>query len=343
MDLLVISREFPPYIAGGISYHLKNLYSKMAESGHNITVLAGRPRAIDTTDAVEIAEPFNIHWVDYYSLSGHHIQFPTALYYVLRGFDIDNYDIALTHTEIPYDLGIPTIHKVHDAKHIERTFNRIQMGNLTKIADSALARTHRWIAQRALGCADGLIFNSKLTESVWKEEYQVSSPTHIVYNGVDRDIFYPRDVPNEEYVLFVGDSPRKGMPKVRAIARDASLPVYVVGEVNESENLRAIGRVHQSELAEYYSSAIATIHPANFEAFGNVILESLSCGTPVVVSDRCGAAEIVDESCGRVTENYQSGISEVSDLSPNSCIAKADEFSWENVAQKTESIAAQHY
>lgn len=338
MNFLVISREFPPHVAGGISYHLKNLYSKIADSGHSITILAGRPWKIATTDSIEIPDSFDINWVDYYSLSGYHLQFPTALYNTLRGFDINDYDVALTHTEIPYNLGIPTIHKVHDAKHKERTFSRNQMGRLTNIADSALATTRRWTTQRALDCADGLIFNSELTESVWKDEYRISSPTHTIYNGVDQEIFYPRDVPNEEYVLFVGNSPRKGLPKVRDFARDASYPVHVVGDVDASENLRAIGRVDQTELAEYYSSATATIHPANFEAFGNVVLESLACGTPVVVSDQCGAAEIVDDTCGRVTNDLSSGITSVSDLPPESCISTAETLSWESVARKTESI-----
>jgi glycosyltransferase involved in cell wall biosynthesis len=341
MDLLVISREFPPYVAGGISYHLKNLYSEIADSGHNVTILAGRPRTIDTTDSVAVPESFDIHWVDYYSLSGYHLQFPTALYNELRGFDTAEYDVALTHTEIPFDLGIPTVHKVHDAKHIERKFSRKQMGELTKIADSALATTRRWTTQRALDCADRLIFNSQLTESVWKDEYRISSPTHTVYNGVDQEIFYPRDVPDEEYVLFVGNSPRKGLPKVREFAREASHPVYVVGDVAESENLTATGRVDQQTLAEYYSSAFATIHPANFEAFGNVILESLACGTPVVVSDQCGAAEIVDESCGRVTQNIGAGTESIRDINTNTCVATASRYTWDEVAQSTTTVIEQ--
>ncbi|AFO59065.1 MULTISPECIES: glycosyltransferase family 4 protein [unclassified Natrinema] len=338
MDLLVISREFPPHVAGGISYHLKNLYSKIADYGHNITILAGRPQAIATTDSIEIPNSFDINWIDYYSLSGYHLQFPTALYNTLRGFDIHAYDVALTHTEIPFDLGIPTIHKVHDAKHIERTFSRNQMGRLIKIADSALAKTRRWTTQRALDRADRLIFNSKLTESVWKDEYRISSSTHTVYNGVDQEIFYPRDVPDEGYVLFVGNSPRKGLPKVRKFARDGPHPVYVVGDITESKNLRTIGRVDQSELAKYYSSALATVHPANFEAFGNVILESLACGTPVVVSDQCGAAEIVDESCGRVTTDLSEGIKSVSEISAEFCVAVAENYSWDCVAETTESV-----
>jgi glycosyltransferase involved in cell wall biosynthesis len=338
MDLLVISREFPPHVAGGISYHLKNLYSKIADFGHDITILAGRPRVIDTTDSIDIPESFDIHWVDYYSLAGYHFQFPAALYNALRGFDIHDYDVALTHTEIPYDLGIPTIHKVHEAKHVERKFSRNKMGRATKIADSALAKPRHWVTQRALDCADELIFNSELTETVWKDEFEISSPTNIVYNGVDQQIFYPQDVLDDEYVLFVGDSPRKGLPKVREFARSSSYPVYVIGDVPDSENLQAIGRVDQQKLAEYYSSAIATIHPANFEAFGNVILESLACGTPVVVSDRCGAAEIVDESCGRVTDDLSAGIQNVRNIDSGSCVTIASRYSWEDVAQATDAV-----
>ncbi|NHN65057.1 glycosyltransferase family 4 protein [Haloarcula sp. JP-Z28] len=341
MDLLVISREFPPYVAGGISYHLKNLYSKIDDLGHSVTILAGRPQLIDTTDSIEIPDSFGVKWVDYYSLSGYHLQFPTALYNALRRFDIHQYDVALTHTEIPYDLGIPTVHKVHDAKHIERTFSREQMGRLTKIADSALAKTRRWTTQRALNYADEIIFNSDLTESVWKDEYQILSPTHTIYNGVDQDIFHPRDVPDEEYVLFVGNSPRKGLPKVRSFAREAPYPVYVVGDVTESENLRAIGRVSQTELAEYYSSAIATIHPANFEAFGNVILESLACGTPVVVSNQCGAAEIVDGSCGLVTDNIRAGIESIRNTDADACVETASRYSWGKVAESTNILLEQ--
>ncbi|MFU1781515.1 glycosyltransferase family 4 protein [Haloarcula japonica] len=338
MNLLVISREFPPHVAGGISYHLKNLYSKIAELGHEVTVLAGKPRTIDATDTIEIPESFDIHWVDYYSLAGYHLQFPTALYNALRGFDVQNHDVALTHTEIPYDLGIPTVHKVHDAKHIERRFGRNQMGKLTRIADSTLAKTRRWTTQRALNCADKLVFNSKLTESAWKDEYQISSPTHTIYNGVDQEIFYPRDVPSKEYVLFVGNSPRKGLPEVREFARNVSYPVYVVGDVAESKNLRVIGRVDQQKLAEYYSSAMVTIHPANFEAFGNVILESLACGTPVVVSNHCGAAEIVDDSCGRVTDELENSIESVRKLDSSSCVTRASQYAWEDVAQETISV-----
>jgi len=44
MDILVISREFPPYVLGGISYHLRNLYTTIASEGHNVTVVAGRCR-----------------------------------------------------------------------------------------------------------------------------------------------------------------------------------------------------------------------------------------------------------------------------------------------------------
>ncbi|WP_204357300.1 glycosyltransferase family 4 protein [Halogeometricum borinquense] len=334
----MITREFPPYVAGGISYHLKYLYSKIEEIGHDVTILAGRPRAIEKQSSVEVPQTIDVEWVDYFSMSGYHLQYPTALAKKLRDFNIGEYDIALTHTEIPYSLGIPTIHKVHDAKHIERSFSRERMGSTSKMLDSALAKTRRWVTQRALDCADALIFNSDLTRSVWENQYDISVPSNTIYNGVDREIFYPREVEKEDFILFVGDSPRKGFPKVKSFAENSPYPVYVVGDVDDSQHLHSLGRLSQDELAQYYSSAVATIHPAKFEAFGNVILESLACGTPVVVSDRCGAAEIIDDSCGEVTTNLSAGIEAVRDLDSEGCLQTAKRYSWAEVANDTTSF-----
>ncbi|WP_148415062.1 glycosyltransferase family 4 protein [Haloferax sp. KTX1] len=341
MRLLVISREFPPYVAGGISYHLHYLYSEIADLGHDVTILAGRPRTVSKQGSIEVDEKLDIQWVDFYSLTGYHLQFPLSLRKKLNSVDIEDYDVALTHTEVPFSLGIPTIHKIHDAKHIERSFSREQMGVISKVMDSTLAASRRLMTQRALNCADALIFNSDLTQDVWNNKYDITAPSTTIYNGVDRSIFHPRDVVQENFVLFVGNSPRKGLPQVESYAENSPYPIYVIGDAQGVDNVHTLGRLTQEELAEYYSSAIATIHPANFEAFGNVVLESLACGTPVVVSDQCGASEIIDHTCGRVTTDLDSGIERVKDLDPDDCVRVASQFDWSQVAAETTSLIRQ--
>ncbi len=62
-----------------------------------------------------------------------------------------------------------------------------------------------------------------------------------------------------------------------------------------SKNIRFIGRVENSELPVYYSLADVVALPSTMrgEAFGTVLLEALSCGTPVVASRISGVQDVL--------------------------------------------------
>lgn len=63
--------------------------------------------------------------------------------------------------------------------------------------------------------------------------------------------------------------------------------------------IKFIGRVSQEDLPHVYSSSDLLIVPSTHdEGFGRVVLEALSCGTPVVVSNRGGMVESIDLSVG---------------------------------------------
>ncbi|MFM1550775.1 MAG: glycosyltransferase family 4 protein [Lentisphaeria bacterium] len=44
-----------------------------------------------------------------------------------------------------------------------------------------------------------------------------------------------------------------------------------------------------------YQAADVLVHPSFFDAGANVVLEAMSCGLPVIVSDRCGTDELVND------------------------------------------------
>jgi glycosyltransferase involved in cell wall biosynthesis len=63
-------------------------------------------------------------------------------------------------------------------------------------------------------------------------------------------------------------------------------------------NVRYVGYAQRPE--ELLWAADLLILPSLYEAFGQVVTESLQCGTPVLISDKVGAKEIVDGSVGCV-------------------------------------------
>jgi glycosyltransferase involved in cell wall biosynthesis len=69
----------------------------------------------------------------------------------------------------------------------------------------------------------------------------------------------------------------------------------------ESENAKGkheityLGRVNQAQLIECYQEASIFVLPSVFEPFGIVLLEALSCATPVVATYTGGIPEVVKD------------------------------------------------
>lgn len=93
---------------------------------------------------------------------------------------------------------------------------------------------------------------------------------------------------NDIYFVFIGTGPLAG--KIKAASR-------------QNERVLFLGKVDNRNLKLYYNASDVTIIPSIVEeGYGRVILESLSCGTPVIGSKRGGIPEALDESVGLLIE-----------------------------------------
>jgi len=143
----------------------------------------------------------------------------------------------------------------------------------------------------------------------------------LIYNGVDLERFHPDNrgrhrratrqalrIPEEAWtVLFVGSGfERKGLgPLLEAFARvadpDSRLVVTGKGDVARYQTLatglgiaeRTIWTGPKEEVERLYAAADAVALPAHYEPFGNVHLEALASGVPVLSSARAGGSEII--------------------------------------------------
>ena len=69
------------------------------------------------------------------------------------------------------------------------------------------------------------------------------------------------------------------------------------------DNVRYLGYIRQPE--RIYTAVDCTIHPALYEPYGQVIAESVQCGTPVMVSANVGAKEVITEHEGVIVNSFE--------------------------------------
>ncbi len=144
----------------------------------------------------------------------------------------------------------------------------------------------------------------------------------VLHNGVDTTRFSPTGAaahreairaewgaaPAQTVFLFIAHNLRlKNLALLRRVfdrvsAAGSAVKLVVVGKRRPA--FRAPYLVYAGTTAsieQFYAAADALLHPSFFDSFGNVVLEAMSCGLPVAVSDCCGVSELVtDGEDGRI-------------------------------------------
>jgi len=237
-----------------------------------------------------------------------------------RHFNRNQYDLslALTRTGAAHIAVVGGIHPASVARrekrgHVARRFHdRIE----TRFEAEMFARTPRILAH-ARGLADEV--------STWYPETDANKIT-VCYPPIDTDVFMPAPASRlsairDRYgidkkrltLLFPSRGHRrKGLAELMqtfACLDQARFELLVAGEP-----MRGFGRIpphirylgHINNLSELYSVVDYTVLPSHYEPFGLAVVESLHCGTPVLVSRQVGAAELLTPDEGVVLDTVTS-------------------------------------
>ena len=70
----------------------------------------------------------------------------------------------------------------------------------------------------------------------------------------------------------------------------------MISNFNLQDQIELVGRVDDEQLKEYYTSCDVYVTASTWEFFNLPLLESMSCGKPVLVSDLPVHQEIISES-----------------------------------------------
>ncbi|WP_269616342.1 glycosyltransferase [Prochlorococcus marinus] len=180
-----------------------------------------------------------------------------------------------------------------------------------------------------LSSIDCFLTNSEFTKNELKR--LTSLDPNLIFNissGCNKEIFNPnvnqadklfREKNLGLYILYCGAAdPRKNLKRLLksySLLKDnlkTTYKIILVGEIGESalkdiyswrdqfeisdDQLLLMGFVTDEELAALYRNCSLFVFPSIHEGFGLPVLEAMSCGAPVIASNRTSIPEILGES-----------------------------------------------
>jgi glycosyltransferase involved in cell wall biosynthesis len=195
-----------------------------------------------------------------------------------------------------------------------------------------------------------------------------------VYNGVDGAVFERKDknlarqslqLPlDRKQITFVGSLFREkgclellsAFGKLDPIARKLSLVFVGEGGMlaalkSEAERLGILshvlfaGRVLHGDLGPWFAASDITCLPSYMEGVPNVIMESMSCGVPVVASNVGGIPEVLDPVAGvmvepRDAEGLAVALNDALNRSWDAAAIRAhvSQYTWNDTVEQIEAI-----
>jgi glycogen synthase len=327
MNVLILSWEYPPIVAGGLARHVRKLSENLVgDDGLEVHVLTrgGRStvreellggvhvhRVPETTTPTDL-DAF-LAWVDRMNAdmvaAGRELAEAADIVHGHDWLVADAADRLARHAGIPY---LTTIHATEYGRH---------QGWVDKHPQSYIHAAETWMATRAehvITCSHYM--RGHVADVYGLDERRVS----VIPNGIDPEDLQPAAppdldalraqfaAPDEKLVLLVG---RLVYEKGFQLALDAlpglirrlgNVRYLVAGSGTHEAELKAqaaklgiagdgtfLGWIGDDVLHSLYRIADLTVVPSIYEPFGLVALEAMASGCPCIVADTGGLREVV--------------------------------------------------
>lgn len=299
MKLLVVASPLGPLgsgAGGGVELTLANLVAGLLQRGHGLTVLAAEGSVLPPDAAA--ADLWTCPGTPQASLQHQPREAPITIAAdgllprlwrrVLAEGPAAGFDAVLNLSAdwLPFWLT-PTAPLP--------IFHLVSMGSVQAALDREIAELARWDQRR-------LAFHSRSQAA----DFDLPAAPVVVGNGFDLQAY--RFCPQPEPLLgWVGRvAPEKGLEDAAAVAARLGLPLAVWGLREDPAYAAAVeasvpagtlqwrGFLPTAELQAQLGPCRALLNTPKWnEAYGNVVVEALACGVPVVAYRRGGPGELV--------------------------------------------------
>jgi alpha-maltose-1-phosphate synthase len=325
MNVLYLTREYPPHVYGGAGVHVEHLAPEMARLA-NVEVLCFGDQDEPDSNPVVRGLPYGAGlFRDYPGRArGALSALETGLAANARPLTADVVHCHTWYTHLGGVVaklahGIPLVVTVHSLEPL-RPWKREQLGRGYDLSC--------WLERTTLEMADAVIAVSRHDGEVIRERFAVDPRrVTVIPNGVDTEVYRPVQAPATmqrygidpatPHVLFLGRITRqKGIGHFLAAARllppetqivlcasGADTPELAAETAAAIADLRAARgerkiiwideMVPREDAIALYSHAAVFCCPSVYEPFGIINLEAMACRTPVVASRVGGIPDVV--------------------------------------------------
>ena len=311
MKIALLSMDYPPRMAGGTTIHTYQLAKALKSLDNEVHVVAA---AHPDAPKEEIHEGIHVH----------RVRRPYSIFSAYRTKSLlKNFDIIHGHGICAYGHLIlnkfPTVVKMHNTwlGEYER-YKRIG-GNIAKKID-ALTMMKMYIKMDKTCCrrSSHLICISDVIKNETKKYGINDTKMTVIHNGIDIVKFDSQENFRSNLGLkglvvgYIGRlEPHKGVEFLIRAAKNFDCNFLIVGGGSDQSRLQELvkklgiqdkikftGYVPYNDIPKYYASMDIVVYPTLYEPLGNVILESMAAGKPIVASEVDGIPEIFEPGTG---------------------------------------------
>jgi len=308
---MVISTPFPP--EEGIGYYTYNLSKKLIEKGHKVIVITRGSWNKTQKEKIEEIEVIKAPFLPIY-----------PFYIYLHGFFVNKIfkslesqiDIVHLHSPLPplIKTSRPIITTIHTPMLTD--YRQTRITSFHSLFSKISAKLVSYPQELKLIEASDIITTVSNPVAQELKEYNIKpSELIITGNGVDEKFFnYKQKKPegNIKYIMFAGRIDReKGLFDLvecgRYISKERSDVRFIIAgkgrdfnklkkkikKIGLQDKFILTGQVNKNQLVKLYQNATIFILPSYHEGLPSVVLEAMSCGLPVIVTDVRGNRELI--------------------------------------------------